>query len=71
MNRRILLYLCDPKKNCVCDMRYCKYNHKAIIRECDGTTREEYARLDAYGKPIVLFDSAVEKARKLLCEEEV
>ena len=70
MNRRIMLYLCDPNKNCICDKRYCVYNHKAIIRVCDGTSRKEYARLDAYDQPIVLFDSDTMTEKKYLCEKE-
>lgn len=70
MNRRIMLYMCDPEKNCICDKVYCKHNPKAELKVCDGTSRVEYARLDAYGKPIILFDSATMPQKKYLCEKE-
>lgn len=69
MSRRIMLYLCDPEKNIKCERTYCKHNPKAEMRECDGTSREEYARLDAYGKPIVLFDSELAASKKLIVKE--
>ena len=61
--------MCDPDKNCICDKVYCKHNPKAELRVCDGTSREEYAMLDAYNKPIVLFDSDTMTEKKYLCEK--
>lgn len=70
MGRRIVLYECDPEKNVQCEKTYCKFNRKAKECVCDGTSNKEYARADAYGRPIVLYDSMIEAPKKFLCETE-
>lgn len=66
-SKRIMLYLCDPEKNTECKKTYCKF--RTLCGECDSTSKEEYAKHDVYGKPIVMFDSDVAQ-KYLICEKE-
>lgn len=50
--RHKTLYLCDPIKNASCKKTFCAYRHYGGM--CKHTLNPEYARLDAWGKPMTM-----------------